>query len=342
MNKVSIVPYKHLRADYTLPQTKRVNAFIIPTMSSIPIPARANAHPNLRPLNVLRDLPQVADLIELCFRQTMDRDGENYVREMRRAGREKSWMRSMENASNMPLNGYVWEQDGKIVGNASLIVFRHNRRKIHLIANVAVHPDHRHHGIARAVTAQVMERARTGGTQELWLNVRDDNPDALDLYSDLGFRERARRTQWLVTESDIPSTASNKFQIVPRPAHFWPAQRAWLEQLHPEELAWYRGWNFKGLAPGLWNWLYLLFVDMNLRQWAALHNDKLQAVRTRLCSRSRDQPPRPRAPRTWQTEIHPRAPGRPGGRVHPRRGFHPATDIDLDAQCGRNKMTKLA
>jgi hypothetical protein len=123
-----------------------------------------------------------------------------------------------------------------------------------------------------------MERARTGGTQELWLNVRDDNPDALDLYSDLGFRERARRTQWQVAESGIPSTASKEFQIIERPARFWPAQRAWLDQLHPEELAWYRGWNFKGLA------------YMNLRQWAALRDDKLQATLSWTPNGTRHEP----------------------------------------------------
>ena len=239
-------------------------------MSSIPIPARMPAHPNLRALNVLRDLPQVADLIELCFHQSMDRDGENYVREMRRASTNQAWMRSMENASSMPLNGYVWEQDGKIVGNASLILFRHNRQKIYMLANVAAHPDHRHRGIGRAVTEQVISHARQHGADELWLNARDDNPDALDLYTDLGFREHSRRTQWLAVDLPTPPNASGEFQIVPRQPRFWPTQHAWLERQHPNELAWYRAWNFKGLAPGLWNWLYLLFVDMNLRQWAAL------------------------------------------------------------------------
>lgn len=247
-------------------------------MASIPLPARAEAHPHLRPLNVLRDLSQVADLIELCFHHNMDRDGESYVREMRRASRDISWTRSMENASSMPLNGHVWEQDGKIVGNASQIVFRHNRRKIYMLANVAVHPDYRHRGIGRAVTEQVVSYAREHGAAELWLNARDDNPDALDLYTDLGFREHSRRTQWQIADTPVPSPASNGFQIAPRQPRHWPMQQAWLERQHPNELAWYRAWNFKGLAPGLWNWLYLLFVDLNLRQWAALHGDKLQAV----------------------------------------------------------------
>jgi GNAT superfamily N-acetyltransferase len=259
-------------------------------MASIPIPARADAHPNLRPLNVLRDMPQVADLIELCFHQNMDRDGENYVREMRRAGREQSWMRSMENASSMPLTGFVWEQDGKIIGNASLILFRHNRQKLYMLANVASHPDHRHRGIGRAVTEKAVAHAREHGADELWLNVRDDNPDALDLYLDLGFREHSRRTQWQSADLPASATVPAGFQIVPRQPRFWPMQLAWLKQNHPNELAWYRAWNFKGLAPGLWNWLYLLFVDMNLRQWAALKNDSLQAVLSWTPNGSRHEP----------------------------------------------------
>ncbi len=241
-------------------------------------PSPASAFPNPRPLNVLRDLQQVADLIELCFHKSMDRDGESYVREMRRAAREPAWMRSVENASSTPLTGFVWEENGRIVGNASLIVFRHNRKKIYMLANVAVHPDHRHRGIARAVTEQAVDHARRHGAAELWLNVRDDNPDAVDLYTDLGFREHSRRTQWQASDAPIPSFAPGDFQVVPRQPRHWPAQREWLAQLHPDELAWHRAWNFKGLAPGLWNWLHLFFVDMNLRQWSASRGDTLHAV----------------------------------------------------------------
>ena len=259
-------------------------------MTSIPIPARAAAHPNLCPLNVLRDLPQVADLVELCFSHSLDRDGQGYLREMRRAGRDPSWMRSMENASSTPLTGYVWEADGKIVGNTSLIGFRHRGRKITMLANVAVHPEYRHRGIARALAEQALDRARTRGAAELWLNVRDDNPDALDLYADIGFCERARRTAWLAADLPADPPPDNGFAVTARPARFWPTQRDWLARLHPDELAWYRGWNFNSLAPGLWNWLYLLFVDMNLRQWAALRGDQLQAVLSWTPSGARHEP----------------------------------------------------
>ena len=261
-------------------------------MASIPIPARAEPHPNLRALNVLRDLPQVADLIELCFHKNADRDGEDTLRDMRRASQDEPWLHWANNAmesASMPLNGYVWEENGKIVGNASLILFRHKRKKITMLANVAVHPDFRHRGIARAVASRAMHHARERGAHELWLNVRDDNPDALDLYNDLGFREHSRRTQWTVSDGPIPA-AADQFQVAPRHARQWPSQQAWLARDHPEELAWYRAWNFNGLAPGIWNWLYFLFVDMNLRQWSASRGDQLHAVLSWTPDGSRREP----------------------------------------------------
>lgn len=258
-------------------------------MSSIPLPVRAEAHPNLRPLNVLRDLPHVADLIELCFHKNLDSEGEAYLREMRRAGQAPSWMSTVENVSSTPLNGYIWEVDGKIVGNASLIPFRHNHRRINMIANVAVHPDYRHRGIGRAVTGQALSHARARGVDEIWLSSRDDNPEALAMYTGLGFREFSRRTSWLATENPVPSTP-DPIQIVPRQPRFWNTQREWLARLHPDELAWYRAWNFKGLAPGLWNWLYLFFVDLNLRQWAALQDGQLQAVLSWIPNGTRHEP----------------------------------------------------
>src|SRR3989304_5116538 len=123
-------------------------------MSLLPLAARAEAHPNLRSLNMLRDLPAVADLIELCFSNTMDSEGQRYIQDMRRAGDDKSflnWANRAAESTSLPLTGYVWEENGRIVGNTSLVPFRHNRTRLYLIANVAVHPDYRRRGIARAL-----------------------------------------------------------------------------------------------------------------------------------------------------------------------------------------------
>ncbi len=168
-------------------------------MASIPIPARTESHPHLRPLNILRDLPAVADLIELCFSDTMDREGQRYVQDMRRAGMDDRflrWATKLAETTSLPLTGYVWEEDGKLIGNASLVPFRFKRRRLYLIANVAVHPDHRRRGIARILTERALAHAKERRVASVWLHVRDDNPGAIRLYTGLGFRERARRTNW--------------------------------------------------------------------------------------------------------------------------------------------------
>jgi ribosomal protein S18 acetylase RimI-like enzyme len=249
-------------------------------MRTITFQAQTNQHPNLRALNVLRDLSAVADLIELCFSTTMDNDGQRYLSDMRRASRDHGflrWANRVSDTTSLPLMGFVWDQDKKIIGNVSLIPFRDHGKRIHLIANVATHPDHRRRGIARALTERTMEYAREKKSSALWLHVRDDNPGAIKLYEDLGFREVARRTAWIAPPASSNPRLDPDIQIVSRHPRFWPLQSEWLRRLYPDPLAWYHTWNFNALQPGFWNWMYLLFADFNIRQWAAVRGDRLLA-----------------------------------------------------------------
>ncbi len=240
-------------------------------------------HPNLRALNVLRDLPQVADLIELCFSHTMDDDGQRYVRDMRRAGRDSNflnWAIGIGETASLPLSGYIWEENGRIVGNASLVPFHHRKQRIYLIANVAVHPDHRRRGIARALTERAVRHARQRKIASLWLHVRDDNPGAIQLYSDLGFEERARRTTWSAPGDSEFKLVNDNITVTTRLPRFWAQQLEWLRRNYPDELAWHRPWNFGMLRPGVWNWLTQLFLDTTVQQWAAVAGEQLEAVLT--------------------------------------------------------------
>ena len=208
-------------------------------MTTITLPVKAKDHPHMRPLNMLRDLSKVADLIELCFSNTMDNDGQRYVNDMRKAGGDEGflrWANHVAETTSMPLMGYVWEENNRIVGNASLIPFRDKGKRIHLIANVATHPDHRRHGIARALTEQVMRQAREKNTTALWLHVRDDKPGAVKLYADLGFHEITRRSAWIANpDSTLPAIDSD-IHIVPRHADFWTQQQDWLRRVLPYTL----------------------------------------------------------------------------------------------------------
>ena len=251
-------------------------------MSSVTIPVNTTEpHPHLRAMNMFRDLPAVADLIELCFASTMDNDGQRYIADMRRASRDDGflkWASHMTESASLPLTGFVWEENGRIIGNASIIPFRDQGRRIYLIANIATHPEFRRRGIARILTRRAMKYGWEKKASALWLHVRDDNPGAIRLYQELGFQEIARRTTWTAKpDSRLPKPASN-IQIVPRHPRFWPLQQDWLRRLHPDALGWYRSFGLNTLRPGLANWLYRLFVDMNIKQWAAVRGDKLLAT----------------------------------------------------------------
>jgi len=250
-------------------------------MTTLTLQSRPAAHPNVRALNILRDLPEVADLIELCFSHTMDGEGKRYVQDMRRAGHDSGflrWAARLGDSTSLPLSGYLWEENDRIVGNASLVPFRHERQRIYLIANVAVHPDYRRRGIARALANRALEHIRQRKAAASWLHVRADNPGAIRMYSDLGFEERARRTTWSAPSDPELVDEQGRFVVTARQPRFWPLQLEWLHRSYPDELAWHRPWNFSVLRPGFLNWISCLMLDINVRQWAAIEDQQLQAV----------------------------------------------------------------
>lgn len=250
-------------------------------MASITLPAREEPHPHLRPLSILRDLPAIADLIELCFSNTMDNDGKRYVQDMRRAGSDNSflkWANRVADSTSLPLTGYVWEEGNRIVGNVSLVPFKRNKQRLYLIANVATHPDHRRHGIARALTLRAMQHAREKKVDDIWLHVRADNPEAIHLYETLGFAQRAKRTQWQASTDAHLSMIATDIAVTRRDPQFWSTQLSWLSRLYPDHLGWHVNWNFSTLKPGLFNWLYIMFMDLNVRQWMATRKGNLLAA----------------------------------------------------------------
>jgi len=250
-------------------------------MASVTLPARLETPANLRALNAVRDLPQVADLIETCFAAHMDGDGRRYVRELRRAtqgGALLGLARRVGESVSLPLTGYVWEDAGKVVGNASLIPFRDRERRIYLIANVAVRPNYRRRGIASTLTARAMEHAWEHGAEAVWLSVREDSAGALDLYRKLGFVERARRTTWLAPEALPAPGPSGNSEVVARDSRNWELQRAWLAEAYPNDLAWHRRWDFSALRPGFLRWISTWLLDFGIQQWQVNRDGKVQAV----------------------------------------------------------------
>lgn len=239
------------------------------------------ASPHLRPFDVRKDPAGVADLVELCFRDTIDADGERYLKQMRATARNRpivNWLSFSMELSRMPGGGFVWEQDGRLVGNLSLIPFAGSGYHHYLIANVAVHPDYRGRGIGRALTERAVNYARRRGVPRIWLQVRQDNVPAIHIYSSLGFDERTRRTTWFSQPNSINQPGEKdpgSVRISALAGRDWSPALAWLNQAYPQELRWHFPLAPNTLRPGLWGKIACTSSGIYTRTWAAYQERSL-------------------------------------------------------------------
>lgn len=226
---------------------------------------------NIRRLDVHRDLNAIADLIELCFATHMDSDGREYLRQIRRAANDHDYLRWTDGPGeriSLPLHGYVWEEDYRVVGNLSLIPFFWRARWLYMIANVAVHPDYRQRGIAKKLTQKALQHIRERNAQSAWLQVRNDNSVAYQLYLSLGFIERAWRTTWQSSPNTISlSEPQPGISIQARRNEDWPRQRAMLQEIYPDEVAWNLGFQATQFAPSIWRSFLRLIHGDSIEHW---------------------------------------------------------------------------
>jgi ribosomal protein S18 acetylase RimI-like enzyme len=242
---------------------------------------------NLRPFDVRRDLRAVADLVERCFITTLDADGRRYIQQMHAAAHNPAYLQWASLAAEripLPLSGYIWEENGNIVGNLSLIQFKTEGRRCYLIANVAVDQHFRRQGIARALTLRAIEHAKRKGAQAVWLHVRAENIPAFNLYTSMGFHEQLRRATWH-SEEEIPgfspvrpiTTPAGVTISSPKRQH-WPQQQTWLEGIYPSKIIWHMPLKINAFNPSLRGIFYRMLTAISIKQWAALRDGKLFGV----------------------------------------------------------------
>jgi hypothetical protein len=115
--------------------------------------------------------------------------------------------------------------------------------------------------------ARILEALPEDDRLTTWLQVRDDNPGAIDLYTGLGFQEQARRTKWQAAPDKNLPNEDRDLEIRIRSASQWPAQREWMQRLYPENLAWYQPTPWIRFRPGLFAALYRFFIESETRIW---------------------------------------------------------------------------
>jgi len=245
----------------------------------------------LRPLNPHQDLLLIADLIELCFAETLDQSGREYIRQLRQFAREPSayWFGRATNHYYAPRQGFVWEEGGRIVGNLSIFPFQTPQGVEYLIANVAVHPDFRRRGIARLLTERALDYIRERGGRHAWLNVRQDNLAAVSLYRQLGFSERLRRTHWQYHNSSSPFqrepnekgfSSKSGIRIHPRTAAEWESHQRWLLLTYPQEYHWHLDLHPDWFAPGFFAWLRSFLSENRYKHYSIFKEKRLIGIAT--------------------------------------------------------------
>ena len=236
---------------------------------------------HMRRLDMRRDLAKVADLVELCFHDTLDPEGKQYLDEMRRAAQNSSLMglaSSLLEDTSMPPSGYIWDVNGQLVGNLSLIPIMELGKKGYMIANVVTHPDFRGRGIASALTITALKHAQEHGAASVWLQVRDDNPGAIHIYATNGFKERMRRTSWYSGPSHSEQVPTDGIKVVNRLPGHWALQREWLNHTYPPELTWHLPLDWNLFRADILGKIYRAFSLEFLRHWSVERNGELKGV----------------------------------------------------------------
>lgn len=238
----------------------------------------------LRPINLTTDLSQLADLMEVGFAGALDESGRAIIREMRTLGRI-GWLNSAVNRLDGLFGGlqqgFVWIEDGQLVGNVSVMPIPYMRTaeadstRGAIIANVVVHPAHRRRGLARSLLNAALDLIEQQGRAFATLQVDADNGGARQLYEQLGFREQRTFTRWVrPPRLSAPYPLSDLPPIVLRPARDWrmeyslaervrPNARGGLGWLHPTHPGLFRPSLFKGLTDAL--------TGRSTESWALYH-----------------------------------------------------------------------
>ena len=231
---------------------------------------KPTAQNGLQPVDLSRHLGGIADLIELCFGAELDAGGRGLIREMQFLSRTGPALRVLQNVmlGQQPWNlGFVWVEAGRVVGTVSTQPAT-SRSTSWLVANVAVHPDYRRHGIALALMRATLDLIRSQAGIEAILQVDDNNLPAVSLYRQMGFTRVTVRTTWVrAGYMTPPGFQASPFDVRLRGPGEWADQMALAALVRPEGLEWAQPLHESNFRPGLRKTVEQFFSGRSDEHW---------------------------------------------------------------------------
>jgi ribosomal protein S18 acetylase RimI-like enzyme len=144
----------------------------------------------LYPLDVLRDLGGIGHLIDTAFADDIAQDGSQFLQDLSllTLASPAMWaLRRISSDMRDAFDGFVWLDDGQVVGNVTL-TRDDAQRRVWTVSNVAVHPDHRRRGIAHSLMEATLDAVAERGGGVVTLQVKANNQAAYEMYKNLGFQ----------------------------------------------------------------------------------------------------------------------------------------------------------
>lgn len=224
----------------------------------------------------MRDIGLVADLLEIAFRNELDAHSRRMIREARAIGRSGplALLYPLIFGGGLGFSpGLVWEQDGRIVGNVTILRPR-GQPDLWQVANVAVHPDLRRQGIATGLMKAAIEHVRRRNGRSVSLLVREGSP-AIQLYQRLRFALLGATIHWdLSGSAQVNRIKTNRSPV--RRARGGDSQALWtlFKSVTPAARGWPSPLQESHFQAGLLGWLSHAAGGRSVRRWVVPHPDE--------------------------------------------------------------------
>ncbi|MEM7114118.1 MAG: GNAT family N-acetyltransferase [Chloroflexota bacterium] len=226
-----------------------------------------------RPINLNKDIPQVVRLLESVFGESLDSEGRHLFSQVRNSSQPAMMWRFNPNMARLS-PGFVWEENGRIVGNVTLLPTQTPRR--FLVANVAVHSDFRRQGLATLLMQAVHSAVAERRGDVILLQVVKENAKAVNLYRNLRYQTIGSMTEWYASSSRIRDLSLDNMALPPiRPLHRREWQAAYqldLACLHPD-LNWPEPLKPDAYKVGLWQQFSRFLNGRQQETWRITNND---------------------------------------------------------------------